>query len=182
MTHTDKTPGLIAIAAMADNRVIGIGGKLPWRLPEDMAFFKRTTMGHVLVMGRRTFESIGRPLPGRETVVLSRSMTPQPGCRVARDPAEILELAHRQTIFVAGGAEVYRLLLPACHTLLLTRVRGDFPGDVFFPEFEYAFPAPETLYSDERCEILSYERTISLSDSEIARTLTTRASGGSNSG
>src|SRR5271166_2104453 len=95
-----------AIAAMSENRVIGDGGKIPWHLPEDFKWFKSTTMGHVIVMGRKTFESIGRPLPGRETIVLSRSGFKHPGVRTVSALSQIDPSGEERDIFICGGAEV----------------------------------------------------------------------------
>src|SRR4051794_13527623 len=103
---------MIAIAAMALNRAIGHEGRIPWHLSKDMKFFKRTTLGHVVVMGRKTFESMGRALPGRENIVLSRRPIDAPGvCRVAGFD-EIAEPTDGRKLFVIGGAEIYRELLP----------------------------------------------------------------------
>lgn len=129
-----------AIAALADNRVIGSGNRIPWHLPEDFRWFKSTTMGGTLVMGRRTYESIGRPLPGRTTVVLSRSGFHDD--RVLTLPS-LDAVAERpdlpQPVFICGGAEIYQQALDRCATLLLTRVHAQPEGDAFFPEFEPAF-------------------------------------------
>jgi dihydrofolate reductase len=134
-----------ALAAMAENRVIGQGGRIPWYLPEDFRWFKRTTMGHVLVMGRRTFESIGRPLPGRETIVLSRSGFAYPGVRTVPRLEDIEWEGENRELFICGGAEVYRQALPFCSDLFLTRVRRVAEGDVVFPPFEDRFEFLDTL-------------------------------------
>jgi dihydrofolate reductase len=123
-----------AIAAMAENRVIGRGGRIPWHLPEDFRWFKRATMGGVVVMGRKTFDSLGRPLPGRENVVVSRMMAESDGVRVVRDVGEITDAAFPgREVWVIGGAELYSALLPSCSDLFLSEVRGHFDGDAFFP-------------------------------------------------
>ncbi|MDS4030587.1 MAG: type 3 dihydrofolate reductase [Candidatus Contendobacter sp.] len=131
------TPRLALIAALARNRVIGRDNRLPWRLPADLRFFKRTTTGKPLLMGRRTWESIGRPLPGRRMIVLSRDLDYQaPGCMVARSLDEAVELADAAPeIMVIGGAALYRQTLPLADRLYLTRVEADVPGDVWFPEW-----------------------------------------------
>lgn len=127
-----------AIVAMGTNRAIGLEGALPWRLPEDLRRFKRLTLGHTLVVGRKTYESIGRPLPGRRMVVLTR----QPGwsaegVQVARSLEEALELAAGdEEVFIAGGAEVYREALPRVQRLYLTVLERDYRGDTFFPEVD----------------------------------------------
>lgn len=138
---------LFAIAAMAENRVIGKGKALPWHFPEDFRFFKETTMGGVLVMGRKTFESIGRALPGRTTVVLSRQpgLVVPKGVVVAREWEEVWGVEPGRKLFLAGGAELFAQALPGCTGLYLTRVRGAPPGDTFFPPFESLFDAGEII-------------------------------------
>lgn len=130
-----------AIAAMAENRVIGLAGSIPWRLPGELAWFKQATWGGVLVMGRRTFQSIGRPLPGRRTVVLTRSSWSEPGVDTAPDVESLEGLLRDEprAVWVAGGAEVYSQLLPRCDDLYLTRVAASPQGDTFFPPFEDRF-------------------------------------------
>ena len=145
------------IAAVADNGVIGRGNDIPWRLPEDWRRFKRTTMGHHLIMGRRTWESIGRPLPGRRTVVVSRGEPELPaGVDLAHSFEEALDLA-RETgeteAFVAGGAEIYRRALPEAERLLLTRVHATPEGDTHFPEWnrdDWELASREPHAADER--------------------------------
>ncbi|MFO1424645.1 MAG: type 3 dihydrofolate reductase [Candidatus Competibacteraceae bacterium] len=131
------TPRLALIAALARNRVIGRDNRLPWRLPADLRFFKRTTMGKPLLMGRRTWESIGRPLPGRRMIVLSRDPDYQaPGCTVARSLEEALNLAGAvPEVMVIGGATLYPQTLSLADRLYLTRVEADVPGDTWFPEW-----------------------------------------------
>ena len=128
-----------AIAAMAENRAIGNKGQIPWHLPEDFKWFKRTTMGHILVMGRKTYESIGRPLPGRETFVLSRTRREIKGVQTFTDLSELEHLKTDSIIWIAGGSEIYRQMLPCCSELYLTRVHRNVKGDAFFPEFEDRF-------------------------------------------
>ena len=130
---------------MADNRVIGRDGDIPWHLPEDFKWFKQTTMGGILVMGRKTYESIGRPLPGRQTVVLSRSATQIEGVQIIRDLSEIQTLVGNQTIWLAGGGEIYAQLLPHCSELYLTRVHRECEGDALFPSFEDQFSFSKKL-------------------------------------
>lgn len=145
-----------AIAAMSLNRVIGRGAEIPWHLPEDFKWFKETTMGGVLVMGRRTFESIGRPLPGRETVVLSRSGFACDEVRTVGSLDELDPVNETRPIFIAGGAQVYEQALPQCSDLLLTIVKREVDGDVFFPEFEDRFTERETLRDEEEFRIVHY--------------------------
>jgi dihydrofolate reductase len=122
------------IAAVASNGVIGDRGRIPWRLADDLRRFQRLTMGHVLLMGRRTFVSIGRPLPGRRTIVLSRGGAAIPEVETARDAEDALRLAAAAPeVFVAGGEEVYRLMLPRADRLLLTWVEAAPTGDAHWP-------------------------------------------------
>ena len=132
------TSHLALIAALAHNRVIGRDNRLPWHLPADLRFFKRTTMGKPLLMGRRTWESIGRPLPGRRMIVLSRDPGYQaPGCTVARSLDEAVEIAGTvPEIMVIGGATLYQQTLPRAERLYLTLVEADVPGDAWFPEWD----------------------------------------------
>jgi dihydrofolate reductase len=125
------------IAAVAENNVIGNENALPWRIPEDLARFKSLTLGHTLVMGRKTFESIGRPLPGRTTLVLTRRDDFEvPGVLVAHDLSEAVSMAPGPHVFVVGGADIYRLFLPLATRLYLTRVHGTYEGDTRFPPFD----------------------------------------------
>jgi dihydrofolate reductase len=125
------------IAAVARNGVIGKGGRLPWRLPEDLAFFKRVTMGHPVIMGRRTMESIGKPLSGRKNIVLSRDPGFNPeGWIAARTAEEALEISGGGEVFVVGGASVYGLFFPMAARLYITHIDADFQGDAVFPAFD----------------------------------------------
>ena len=137
-----------AIAALSENRVIGQAGKIPWHLPEDFRWFKQTTMGHLLLMGRKTFDSIGRPLPGRTTVVLTRQSWSHPGVQVIHDLSEIPPLSTGQELFIAGGAEIYALTLDRCADLYLTVVKRAVAGDTFFPEVDDRF-ARLAIWRDE---------------------------------
>ncbi|MFO7275042.1 MAG: dihydrofolate reductase [Symbiobacteriaceae bacterium] len=120
------------VAAMGRNRVIGREGRLPWRLPAEMRHFRRTTMGQVVVMGRKTYESIGGPLKGRTNIVLTRDPDFRaPGCEVRHSVAELLQ--DPRPLFVIGGAEVFRQLLPCADEMILSRIDADFEGDAFFP-------------------------------------------------
>src|SRR5215510_3486192 len=115
-----------AIAAMSLNRVIGAGDKIPWHLPEDFKWFKKMTTGQVIVMGRKTYESIGRPLPNRLTVVLSRSAKPIPGVQVLSDFSELGAASggwNGKEIFICGGAQIYEQALPLCSDIYLTLVK-----------------------------------------------------------
>ncbi|GAB4165600.1 MAG: type 3 dihydrofolate reductase [Terrimicrobiaceae bacterium] len=135
---------MIAIAAMTSSRVIGKDGQLPWHLPEDLKFFKRTTHGHVVLMGRTTYDSIGRPLPGRDNWVLTRGPS-IPGVFTIRSTAAIPKPPEGKKIYLIGGARAYESLLSRCSEVILTRLRSDFPGDTFFPAFEQDFLLHEVL-------------------------------------
>ena len=131
---------LSLIAAVADSGVIGRDNQLPWHLPRDLKRFKRVTMGHHLLVGRKTFEAIGRPLPGRTMVVLSRTVIDLPDqVRHARSLDEaiaVAETAGESEAFVAGGEQIYRLALERADRLYLTRVHREVAGDAHFPEFD----------------------------------------------
>lgn len=132
------TPLLILVAALAQNRVIGRDGALPWHLPNDLRFFKQITMGKPLLMGRRTWESIGRPLPGRRMIVLSRDPTYRAeGVVVVNSLAAALEAAAAAAeIMVIGGAALFAQTLPLAARMYLTQVEAEIPGDVWFPVWD----------------------------------------------
>jgi dihydrofolate reductase len=139
--NTVRTPRVTLILARARNGVIGAKGGLPWHLPEDLAFFKRTTMGHPIVMGRRTWESIGRPLPGRRSIVVTRDRSfAATGAEVVHSLDEAIALcAGVDEIFVIGGAQLYAEALPRADRLLLTEIAAEFDGDTYLPA-----PSPAT--------------------------------------
>lgn len=141
---------------MSLNRVIGAGNRIPWHLPEDFKWFKQTTTGHLIVMGRKTFESIGQPLPKRETIVLSRSSFQHPGVKTIRNLDDVSALAGERRIFICGGAQVYALALPLCSDLYLTLVKREVTGDVFFPSFEDRFELAEEIRDTAEFKILHY--------------------------
>jgi dihydrofolate reductase len=148
-----------AIAAMSLNRVIGAGNKIPWHLPEDFKWFKQMTTGHVIVMGRKTFESIGKPLPNRTTVVLARSVQSIPGVQVMADLAELVAAApifEGKEIFICGGAQIYQQALPLCSDLYLTLVKREVAGDVYFPVFEKDFELVKEVQDGAEFKILHY--------------------------
>ena len=145
-----------AIAAMSENRVIGRGKEIPWHIPEDFKWFKETTMGHVLVMGRCTFESIGKALPGRETMVLTRGDFSHPDVTVIRSVDEVTPKLEGRTAFIAGGAQIYDQALPHCSDLFLTLVKREVEGDVFFPEYENWFKLVTVLREEEEFSISHY--------------------------
>jgi len=138
MHSATAQPRISIIVAMAQNRTIGIDNTLPWRIPEDLKHFKTLTMGHHMIMGRKTFESIGRPLPGRTTVVVSRDRNLKiDGCIVAHSLAEALAAcASDPEVFVVGGADIYAQALGLADALYITEIRQDVAGDAWFPEFD----------------------------------------------
>lgn len=143
-----------AIAAMSLNRVIGAGGKIPWHLPEDFKWFKRMTTGHVIVMGRKTFETIGKPLPNRETIVLSRSGFAHPGVQTIQSLEELATLAADRQVFICGGAQICQQALPLCSDLYLTLVKRCVEGDAFFPRFDDQFELMEEILDRPEFKIL----------------------------
>jgi dihydrofolate reductase len=153
------------IAAMAENRAIGRAGVIPWQIPADLARFREITTGHPLVMGRKTCESIGRPLPGRTTVVLSRDPHyTAPGCLLAGSLEAALALAGDapggDEVFICGGGEVYRQALPLADRIFLTLVHRQVAGDAFFPEIppEFIEISREELAGDPACSFICFER------------------------
>jgi dihydrofolate reductase len=142
------------VVAVAQNGIIGRGNDLPWRLPADLAHFKRLTLGHPILMGRRTWDSLGRPLPGRRNLVLSRQTGQSlPGAEVVGSLAAARDLVGAGTLMVIGGAELYRLALPEVAVLHLTTVHADIEGDVSFPAWsadEWREIDAQTHAADER--------------------------------
>lgn len=152
------------IAAMAKNRAIGKENALPWHLPEDLKHFRNLTMGHFILMGRKTFESIGKPLPGRRSIVISRN--PElafPGVEVAASIEGAISLCnHEEEIFFIGGAELYRQAFPFAQRLYLTEIQQDFEGDAFFPEIDprqWCEISREVHQGDFEYHFVVYERS-----------------------
>ncbi len=133
-------PRLNLIAALGKNGVIGIDNRLPWRLPDDLKHFKALTLGHAVLMGRKTFESLGRPLPGRRNIVITRNVHYRPvGAEVAGSIEQALALCQGAAeVFFIGGADIYRQALPLVERLHLTEVDASPAGDAFFPDFDHA--------------------------------------------
>lgn len=150
---------LKAIAAVSQNGVIGKNGDLPWRLPNDLKWFKKITMGHILLMGRKTWESLPGPLPGRENWVLSRSLEGVDGVRIFRSLDEVNRELEDRTLFIMGGGELYALTLKDCHELYLTEVNQVIKdGDAFFPEYSNLFSPDETLHECEDFKLRRWVR------------------------
>ena len=141
------TTELSLIVATERSGGIGIRNTLPWRLPEDLAFFKRTTTGHTIIMGRKTFDSIGRPLPNRRNIVVTRNPDwAYPGVEVAGSLEDAARMAGDGEAFVIGGAQVYLEALPLASTLVVTEIDADIECDAFFPQID---PAAWTEISRE---------------------------------
>jgi dihydrofolate reductase len=155
---------LIAIVAMTPERVIGREGDLPWHLPEDLAFFKRTTSGHTIVMGRKTYESIGRPLPKRRNIVLTRDTAwTAPGVEVIHSPDDLGTIPGLgDSVFIIGGAEIYAAFLGRLDELLVSRVFESYPGDTRFPEFEEHFSKPELIEQHDAFEVRRYLKSTTI--------------------
>ena len=131
---------LAIVVAMNADRVIGLNGDMPWHIPEDLRHFKRVTMGHAILMGRRTWDSIGRPLPGRRNIVITRNRDFQaPGAEVAHSLQQAVKMARLggdDEPRIIGGATIYTMAMPVTTTLYLTEIDRELEGDTFFPEFD----------------------------------------------
>ena len=129
---------LSIVVAMDDNRLIGSKNQLPWHLPADLAYFKKLTTGKSILMGRKTYDSIGRPLPNRRNIVITRNANISiPGCEVVSSIDHALELTKEDTeVMVIGGASLCEQLLPKINRLYITKIDGEFEGDVFFPKYD----------------------------------------------
>jgi len=158
-------PRVVLVAAVAANGVIGGKGKLPWHLPEDLRHFKALTLGHPVIMGRKTWESLGKPLPGRENIVVTRSPGyDAPGASVASSLGAALALcAGESVVYVIGGGELYAAALPVADGLALTEIQREFAGDARFPGFDRAAwretrRQPRTGGDGLRFDFVLYER------------------------
>jgi dihydrofolate reductase len=149
---------LRAIAAMSVNRVIGKDGRLPWHLPEDFAWFKKVTSGQAVLMGRKTFESIGKPLPNRRNLVVTRGRDLPHGVELVRDLEAFSAEDYPCDVWVIGGAEIYRELLGRCEEIYLSIIPRVIEGDAFFPEFEDRFDFVETMLQTPDFEVKRYRR------------------------
>ena len=141
---------------MSRNRAIGKDNKLPWHIPDELKWFKRTTTGNVIIMGRRTWESIGRPLPNRETIVITQASIP--GIRTARSLAEIDPSLDPRSYFIVGGAKLYRNALPECGEVYLSLIKREVDGDVFLERFEDSFEPPVMIEDHPEFSVLRYSR------------------------
>ena len=161
-----SAPAIYLVAAIAANGIIGASGKLPWHLPEDLKHFKRLTMGHPVIMGRRTWESLGRPLPGRENIVVTRSAGyVAPGAAVVSSlDAAIALCAGESVAFVIGGTELFQAALPLARGLVLTEIQRDYEGDTRFPAYDRSQwresqREAHTAADGTRLDFVLYERT-----------------------
>jgi dihydrofolate reductase len=137
MSHNNGTR-VYLVAAVAANGVIGLDGRLPWQLPEDLKHFKKLTLGHPVIMGRRTWESLGKALPGRENIVVTRQAGYEaPGAAVANSLQGALALCAGESVaFVIGGTTLFEESLPVADGLVLTEIHRDYPGDTWFPKYD----------------------------------------------
>lgn len=158
------SPRISLIAAMAQNRVIGRAGAIPWKVRGEQLFFKRVTLGHTVIMGRKTFESIGRPLPERTNVVISRRTDLRPeGCFMAQSLQAALELcpAGEQEAFIIGGGQLYAAAMPITDRIYLTVIPLAVDGDALFPKIppaEFAISASEHVPGPQPYDIFTYDR------------------------
>lgn len=156
-------PEFIIIVAIARNGVIGRNGRLPWHLPSDLKHFKKTTMDYPIVMGRKTFESIGKALPGRDNIVLTRDTSLSlPGCIVVHSIEDALEnCKDKEKVFIIGGADIFNISLPFTDTIIVTALEREVDGDVYFDQIDPAvFKQTESAHYniEEPYSIIRYER------------------------
>lgn len=155
------------VAAIASNNVIGKENSLPWNIPEDLKRFKQMTSGHTILMGRKTFDSIGRPLPNRQNIVMTKDENfEREGIKVINDFYEALELIKEsnEDVFVIGGSKIYELFEPVANSLAITRILKDFEGDAFFPDINWELwqIEKEEKFFDEKsnieCKLIEYSK------------------------
>ena len=155
------------VAAIASNNVIGKENSLPWNIPEDLKRFKQMTSGHTILMGRKTFDSIGRPLPNRQNIVMTKDENfEREGIKVINDFDEALELIKesKEDVFVIGGSKIYELFEPVANSLAITRILKDFEGDAFFPDINWDLwqIEREENFFDEKsnieCKLIEYSK------------------------
>lgn len=152
--------GVKGIVAMTRDRVIGNRGKMPWHVPEDLCWFRTATEGHAVLMGRKTFAAIGRPLPGRLNLVVTRGPAIEaPGVVTICDLAAFAEADYApREVWVAGGAEIYRQMLPHCSELYVSLIEGAYPGETFFPPFAADYEFQEIVLQKPGFEVRKYWR------------------------
>lgn len=156
-----KPSKISMIAALSQNNQIGINNKMPWHIPEDLEYFKRITMGHTIVMGRKTYESIGRALPNRNNIILTHddSLT-LPGVSILHSIEEVLNLADQEEkeLFIIGGGEIYKLFIPYANKLYITQIDTCIEGDTIFPEYKHLFK-PISVIPGKECTTYTYTFT-----------------------
>ena len=165
------------IVAAARNHVIGKNNKLPWHFPEDLKHFKQLTLGSTVIMGRKTFESIGKPLPGRENFIISRTSKSGSGIQVFNSIGNALGAVRTEKAFIIGGAEIYRATINSMDGIYLTRIDADYEGDAFYPDIPDDFEEVEIealRESNPKIEAVFYEKKIddSASDSKTNESAT----------
>ena len=151
---------LTGIVAMTPERVIGKDGGLPWHIPDDLKFFKKHTTGHPILMGRKTFDSIGKPLPKRENIVLTNDPAwHHDGVEIIHHPRDLKDhpLINQQ-IFVIGGSQIYEFFMPMMSDLIITHIKKSYEGDTYFPEYESEFPKIELIWEQEEFTIQRHFR------------------------
>ena len=148
------------VVAMAADRAIGIGNAIPWRLPEDMRVFKRLTMGHPILMGRKTWESLGRPLPGRQNIVLTRDAAyTAEGAEVICRPEALESMSLQdEEVMVIGGAQIYAMMLDKMQRLYVSEVQGAYEADTWFPPFADKFAKRTVIESFDGFDLVLYEK------------------------
>lgn len=159
-----KKKEIYHVVAMSRNRVIGRDNKLPWHFPSDLKSFKELTWGHTILMGRKTYDSIGRPLPGRQSIVLTRSVRTDesekgPVWYVTNLQSALEDAPHDKKVFIIGGAEIFRQTLEIVDGIYLTLIDADYEGDVFYPELpaNFAEKSRELIQENPRIERIYYE-------------------------
>jgi dihydrofolate reductase len=153
-------PQVIIIAAMTADRVIGKNNALPWNIPEEMRHFRRTTAGGTVLMGRKTYESIGHPLPDRRNIIVSKTLRSVDGAEVYRSFEQGLEKAkgYGKDVFVIGGATIYAQALPLADRMILSYIKGSYSGDTYFPDFDEKEWRVEGREAFEKFEVVRYLR------------------------
>jgi dihydrofolate reductase len=146
-----------SIVAMTPSRVIGRGNSIPWRIPGEQRWFREVTMGHCVLMGSKTYRSIGRPLIGRRNLIASRNQT-WDGVEMIRDLSQFDPADYPEEVYVIGGAEIYQQLLDRCEELLITKLKEEYPGDVYFPEYQSKFVVAEQIRETPDYWIFRYVR------------------------
>ena len=154
----NATANLKAVAAMSSNRVIGNNGELPWHFSEDLKFFKKLTLNSTVVMGRKTFDSIGKPLPKRKNIVISRSMEKRDDVLVYQNIETFLteHSNSNESIFIIGGAQIYSALMNWTKEIYLTFIFGEYSGDAYFPKFENHYELKEIIFKNNDLEVRRY--------------------------